>query len=356
MASTLNFAHIKGTAVYKVPWDYISIESRTPSGTFAEISQSPIQWDNKNNETVYYDQNGTDATEYRFHFYNSVTLTYAEYSPTITGAGFTKKQVGYMLRNVRLTTNDLERKIATDDEIIRFFNLAQDIIYAHNPKYWFLLVDTYKQGTGLSTTAGTSIYSLSSYTSLGHLDRVRFKYISGASQLVYDLKNSSPLEFDSQVEDLTATGDDYASDYKLLPADSSSDQGYLQIYPMTLTAGVGTIYPVYYKTMASLDTVDDETDVPLSSLLENFAIAQVEKIKGNETKADIYEKLFYGTAPKRAGYEVVTGLAMLDAMDNAVKHPQGQPRQLWRFRGQGGADRYFRSNQMSSDEMKERFF
>lgn len=360
LASALNFDHPKGTAVYKVVWDFVSIESRSSSaGTFAEISQSPIQWDNKNNETVYYDSSGTNDYEYRFRFYSSVTATYAEYSPTITGAGFTRSQVGYMLRNVRMTVNDLERKIVSDDEIIRYFNMAGEIIYAHNPKYWFLLVDSYKQSDGIACSAGTSVYSMSQYEDLGHLDRVRYRYINGASQLLYDLKASPPLEFDSQVEDLTATGDDYASEYKLLPADSSSDQGYIQIYPETLTTGIGTLYPVYYKNVTSLDTVEDETPVPIPSLLENFAICQIEKVKGNETKAKIYEKAFYGTSPERVGKYTDSppeGLALLDAQDHARKYPQGQPRQLWKFRGQNGAGRYFRSNAASSDSDKENYF
>ena len=38
-------------------------------------------------------------------------------------------------------------------------------------------------------------------------------------------------------------------------------------------------------------TVDDETQVPLPNLLEDFAVAQIEKIKGNEDKAKVYEDL-----------------------------------------------------------------
>src|SRR5690349_21699964 len=56
LASALNFAHSKGTPIYKSAWDFVYIERRTSSsGSFSVVSQSPIQWDNKNNETVYYD-------------------------------------------------------------------------------------------------------------------------------------------------------------------------------------------------------------------------------------------------------------------------------------------------------------
>lgn len=353
LASALNFSHPKGTPIYKVLWDFVSIESRASStGTFAEITQSPLQWDNKNNETIYYDESGTDITEYRFRFYNSVTVSYAEYSPTITGAGFSKQQVGYMIRSVREIVNDKERKIVSDDEIIRFFNLAQDIIYGQNPKYWFLLVDTYKLGTGISTVGGTNVYDLDNYANFGHLDRLRFKYDNGSTQQIYDLTNQNSTAFDINIYDLSQTGNDYAEGYKLLPPDSTSTKGYLQIFSTPVNA-VGTLYPLYYRQMATLDTVEDSTPVPLPNLLENFAIGQIEKIKGNETKAKIYEDMFYGTPPKSEGYRVITGLALLDSMDEANKRPSGQPRSLWTFRGQGGV-RYGRG--WNNDFDKENYF
>ena len=140
LASALNFAHPKGTSIYKVLWDNVSIESRVnAAGTFAEITLSAIQWDNKHNETVFYDSSGADATEYRFRFKESVGNTFSEYSPTITGAGFSRAQVGNLIQNVRLIVQDEKRKIVTDDELIRFFNRAQDIIYSYLPRSTGLL-------------------------------------------------------------------------------------------------------------------------------------------------------------------------------------------------------------------------
>ena len=353
LTAALSFSHPKSTAIYKAQWDKVSIESRLPGGTFAEIVSTDIQWDNKNNETVYYDQSGTDATEYRFRFYNSVIASYAEYSPTITGAGFTKQQVGYMIKEVRNVVNDNERKIVSDDEIIRFFNTGQDIIYGRNPRYWFLLVDTYKASNGVPLVGGTDVYDMDTYANFGHLDRVRFLFNNGVTRQIYDLNNESGLEFDTQVSDLTQTGNDYADTYKLLPPDSTSITGYLQIYPKPINA-YGTLYPIYYQKMATLDTVDDATLVPLPTLLENYAIAQIERIKGNDTKAKTYEDMFYGVPDIYKKSAIIGGLSLLDNLDNANKRPQGQPRSLINFRGQGGI-RYSRHG-MSSDYIKENFF
>lgn len=341
LSSALNFTHQKGVVVYKTPWDFVSIERRTSSsGTMAEISQSGIQWDNPNNETVYYDANATDAYEYRFRFYNSSSGIYSEYSPTITGAGFDRDQVGYMIRTVRKLTNDLQSKIVTNDEIIWFFNEYQDIIYSHNPKYWFLLVDTYKGSNGIAATAGNNVYTLSGYSTFGHIDTVRYKLVTGGANELYHLSKKGSVEFDKIASDLNTASDDWAWIYKLLPEDSSSDNGYLQIFPVTKTTGVGTLYPNYYEKMADLESVADATQVPLPKLLEQYAIGKIEQIKGNAAKADVLLRFLVPQSEN----DIPAALVMLDQMDFQQKSAQGQPRSIWNFRGQKAVHTFFGRN------------
>ena len=357
IASQLNFSHQKGTSVYKSLWDNISLERRaSSSAVWSEITQSAIQWDNDRNETVYYDSNGIDTSQYRYRFFNSVTATYSEYSPTLTGAGFNRQQVGYISREIRSIVNDKERKIVTDDEIVRLLNKAQDIIYSHNPRYFFLLVDVYQAGTGIAATAATNVYSLLTYTTYGHLETVRYQYNSGGTNQIYHLEKKSSVEFDRIAGDLTLTDDDWARCYKLLPADSLSSNGYIQIFPKTKNTGVGTLYPNYYEKMAALDTVDDETQVPLPNLLEDFAISQIEKIKGNETKAKIYENFFFGPADRREGFEDVTGIKLLDQLNAAQIQAAGQPRSLWNYKGQNAIYRlYGNYASQNHDYIKENY-
>lgn len=340
LASTLNFAHSKGTPVYKTLWDYVSIEGRSSSaGVFAEITQSGIQWDNKQGETVYHHSSGDDNWEYRFRFYNSVTATYSEYSPTLTGSGFTRNQVGYMLRTVRKITNTPDQNVVSDDEIIRAFNEAQDIIYAHNPKYWFLYIDTYKQSDGIAATADTRVYSLAQYETFGHLASVRYHYNSGGTSELYHLRKKGEVEFDSLAGNLNDATQDYAECYKLLPADSSSDNGYIQIYPETKTTGVGTLYPNYYEKMADLDSVDDETQVPLPKILEEWAIGYVYQIKGDETRAKLYQSRLVLENEDR----IPSSLLILDKLDNAQKEAQKQGKSLWQYKGQRAMRRLYGS-------------
>ncbi len=354
VSAALDFAHPKDTAVYKAPWNFYEIEYRaSSSATWALLTQSPIQWDKLN--SLYYHTAGAATTEYRFRFYNSITGTYSEYSPTITGAGFSKAQVGYMIRNVRQITNDLDGRVAGDRQIIRFFNAAQDIIRGAKKDWWFLRVTD----SSITTTAGVNRYTLpTNMGDMGNLDDVRLRYVDGgASDLTYQLKFMNEKEFDVYVQDNNRATDDYLTHYTLGEADSDSDAGYLLTYPTPKTTAYGTFYIRYYRDLADLDTVDDETLVPIPAILENFAIAQIERIKGNENKAGLYDDLFYGRQQVgRRQVGVDTGINLLVKLDANRRSPAGQPMQLKRWIGRKGAARLYNNRFENMDQIREKYF
>lgn len=357
LPSALNFAHTKNTPVYKILWDFVSIERRTSSaGVFAEITQSGLQYDNKLNLTIYFDSAATDDYEYRFRFYNSVTTTYSEYSPTLSGAAPSRSSVRYMIQQVRELVNDLDRKVVSDMEIIRAFNRAQNIIYSHNPKYWFLYVDTYESGSGsIPALVDTNKYSLANLTDFGELAGIKYNYSSGGIDQIYRLNKMVEIEFDRIDGDQNITNDNWARGFKLLPPDANSANGYFKISPRILASGVGTFYPLYYKKPSSLDTVEDTTLVTLPDLLVDYAIGHVEQIKGNEAKA----KLYKSTLELDDETRTPKGLVMLDKIDRAQKDTVGQPKSVWNFRGQKAMRRLYGNTAtalLSPDYWRENFW
>lgn len=364
LPSVLNFDHPKGTPIYRTLWDFVSIERATSSGgVFAEITQSSIQWDNKLNETVYIDSAATSSYQYRFRFYNSSTSTYSEYSDTQTGAALDRQSVAYMIDEVRTLTGDIERKIVTDEEIIRSFNRGQDLIYIHNPKYWFLFVDIQQIGSGsIPATASSNVYSLANLTNFGHLASIKYRYNSGGTDITYHLTKKAPIEFDRQDSNANITAQDWTEIYKLLPPDPSSANGYFKIVPKTLNTGIGTFYPNYYKKMPNLDSPADVTLVPLPDILIDYAVGYVERIKGNESKAQTYEQSLEEHTISLRGRAVTIeakGLKMLDTLNSAQKEAIDQPRSLIRFMGQKGFSRLFGNRTaplQSPDYYKENYF
>ena len=358
LSSAFNFSHNKGASIYKIYWDYVSIESSpTVGGTWSVISLSPIQWDNKLNETVYYDPSGTDAYSYRFRFYNSVTSLYSEYSPTLLGTGFSDNQIGGMINHIRKMVNDIERKIVQDDDIMYFLNIAKDIAYARNPRFWFLLVDTWFGQNPIPVIANQRTYSLSQYSDFGHMDTLRYNYNSGNSlNILYHLKRIPQVEFDFRTSNQNFPQSDYLEAYKLIPSDATSSAGYIQVDPKPKTTGVGNLYPYYYKIMPKYTTVDQTCIVPLPEILESFAISKIEKIKGDENKAKMYEDLFFGPADDAKDRSKLTGLPLLDDLDRAHKTSQGQPRSLSNYRGASAIKKFFGTINYDRDMLKENYW
>lgn len=332
LASALNFTHPKDTPVYKVAWDQVSIERNA-----AVISTSSIQWDKK--DTIYYDSPGTASDSYRFRFYNSITTTYSEYSPTVTGAGYGRSSLGYMTREVRKIVQDEDREIVTDDEIARFINAAQDIVAGVRQDWWFLRTED----KTLTTTAGTSKSALpSGIGNLGTVDYVKYNYNDGTTNLVYRLKPKNDVDFDEYIEDNSGDADlrdDYVEYYRLRESDSTSTTGYIEYWPTPKTTGRGTFWVYYFEEMTDLDDVADTTSIPIPQILEDYAIAQVERIKGNEEKAVLYEDKFWGPSGEIKGRRRLTGVALLEQLNQSQKRPIGEPRSLFNYRGRGRTSR-----------------
>jgi hypothetical protein len=258
--SALNFQHNKGTPIFKAVWDYVEIQADYGTG-WNVITSSPIQWDSKEKQTYYFDSNGTATTSYRFRFYNSVTMAYSEFSPTLTGAGYAQNQMGYIIRDARMITGDENGNILTTTECLRFLTRAKNIIRAHNPRYWFWKVDGFNSDISIAATAGNNIYNLSNIDKLGVIAGVEYRYAQGSQDEKYLLNRKADADFLSLTRDLTRPNYDFPRCYRLLPADAASSKGYFEVENKILTDNVGTFYISFYKEESNYDSVDDTTAI-----------------------------------------------------------------------------------------------
>jgi hypothetical protein len=349
ISAALNIDHNKGTPVYRSEYDQVSIERDT-----VEITKSDIQWDKP--ETLYIDSTGNDSHSYRFRFYNSLTATFSEYSPTVAGSGFSRSQVGFILQETRGELRGTSLRKVSDTEIIRLFQEGQTVIQDSNPRYWFLKVDTFKADNGIATVADQSVYSLATYTDLNILARIRFNFNDGTDNIIYDLDPKDEIEFDVWVRDQDRATDDRATKFKLIPPDSDSDQGYFEIDPVAENSGNGTFYPVYFKTMAVVNDISDTTDSPLPHLLKYYALWRIHERLGNTVKANIYKKLFWGPSPQDKDRTALTGIALLEHKNKSQGIAIGKPQSLVRFRGQKAVSDMFERATLDRDSQAERYW
>jgi hypothetical protein len=354
--SSLNYSYSKGTPVYKSVFDQIEI-SYMVGAVWTILDTINIQWDQR--DTVYFHQGGIDGTQYRYRFLNSMSGNYSEYSNTITGAGFNKYQMGYIVKNVRKVILDPERRIVSDAEIIRFINEARDIIVARTPpKGWWFWKKT-DEGT-ITTTAATFKYDLDTIS-----DRIEYikdvRYFDIDANTLYQLEYKSESEFDELIRDQDRDDDDSLTCYTISPPDTNSTSGYLKVYPTpehtkSLTEG-GMFYIRYYEPDDTYDDASDSTSIPLPYILEDYAVAQCFKLKGLEERAVYYEEKFFGAGELRKRYNAPTGINLLESMNSYKGRSMGQPKSIKRYVGRNPLKRLFgNTSGMSQDDYRERYW
>lgn len=356
--SALNFSHSKTTPVYKTIWDTVSIEANYGSG-FSEITKSGIQWDNKDNKTIYFDQNGTDSTSYRFRFYNSVTLTYSEYSNTLVGSGFTRFQMGYIIRQARITAGDRAGRALSTPELIRELNYAKYFIRAHNPKYWFWKVDGFQNNILIPSVSGGNVYSLASITDYATMSVVRCRYTLGNTDIIWNLDKKPDPELQQYTRNLVRPNYDFPRFYRLLPPDSNSANGYFEVENKVQNADRVNFYVDYYKNEASYVDVTSSTAIPIPEILEDYLIYRIYQARGNDQMAQTALERFTGPQGKKRTEDLIplTGIALLDELDRQEKIAQGQPRVLWLYKGQKGIAHMYGSRRFyTPDYIRENFF
>jgi len=351
ISANLKFAHQAGTPVYRSEYNQVEFSVDTGSG-WTVLDTTGIKWDD--NETIYIHQGGTNAYSYRFRFKNSVSGDTTEYSGTITGSGYAKNSVGRMVTNVRKAINDPNRKIVSDSEIMLYLTMAKDIILAERSDWYFWKkVD---EGT-ITTEASVRKYDLDDISdSMEYVDSVRYRDASLSPVEIYPLEFLSEIEFDTRIIDQSETTDDSLKFYTIQQPDSSSTSGYILVDPNPKTTGNGSFYIRYYQPDDDYEDVADTTSIPIPSVLELFAIAQCEKIKGNDARASIFEKLFFGPASGNKRVSVKTGVALLENMQANKLRPTKQPRSLKKFMGRGAVKRLFRGHGVNEDSQRERYW
>lgn len=356
ISSALKFDHSKQTPIYRTSYNQVSIESQyTSSGAWSVLTTTDIQWDKE--DTLYIDPNGADEYNYRFRFYNSASATYSAYSPTISGGGFDANSVGRMIMNIRNKVRDPNAERHSDERIIQLLNEGQDTISGIRADWWFLRVDTYELykrslSSGIPTVGNQSYYDLEDMTNLNYLDRIRYLYNVNSNNQLYDLTPKSDEEFDRFEQDQNSENNNNVLYYKVAPPDSGSELGYFVVWPVPADT-TGTFFPIYYKSMNSLVTIDDTTNVPYPQILEDYVAWRIFNDLGNTTEAGKYKNLFFGNTARGTANEQITGIALLTMNHNNKTIPSNKPKRIWRYAGRNANRNSYGQGAYNRDYIKE---
>lgn len=335
--AALKFSHPKSTPVYLSQWDKISFEKKPTAGSYSEISGSPlpIEWDNSDLSSLIVVSGGQVTDTYKWRFYNSVLVTYSDYSDELVGTGLTRKKVGHLI--IQVKRNPVAANI-DDDIILDYFNdYQQDVVYPEIPKAWWFT----KEGTAVATTAGSRSFNIdTNWSDFLGMKYLLYRYVSGTIDITYPLTWSPPAEFYNLKADTNQAQDDNAKYWTLLPPDSSSDKGYIYIHPIPSTANC-YVKPVYYFELTALDSFGDDIVVPYSKGYIDYALYRI----FDDIKSDTDNANKYNARVQRS----VTYLKRL------ARRQLGQP-ELYRFRGTRGFSKMFGEGNSNSSESRELYW
>lgn len=348
--SALKFNHQVGERIYRSEYNQIEVSVYTTS--WSVLATVSISWDAQ--ETLYIHQGGTDSSIYRFRYKNSATSNFSEYSGSIGGTGYTSSQAGYQVKRVRQVLKDPDGKIMTDADILRSLSDAKNIIKAIRDDWYFWLKED--EGT-ITTVDGTSKYNLDDISSsIEYVKDIRFRDQSGSDDIIYHLKYETPTVFEQYITDNNATEDDTLIRYTIRPPDSSSTAGYFEVDPTPATTGNGSFYPKYYQPDADYTSLSATVSIAIPHILSDYAIAEGLRIKGDETRAEYYEEKFYGPSDlgKRRGR--LTGIKLLEQLNQKKLTSTGQPKQFKKFLGRNYISRAYGTARISTDAYRERYW
>lgn len=360
----LNFNHVKGTTIYRADWDTFDIEGQIGQQGWQVLKMLPIQWDKY--QSIFVHVAGDDTWNYRFRLFNSVLGVYSEYSPTLSGQGFARNQVGQLILNTRKKIRDVNRRRFQDGDLIALFNDAQNDATSLLPKLWFLKVDTWEtavttplgqlttQGNGLPTVAGVGKYSLAQWPDIDSLDKMKYYYTNGNQFLLWELESDADFDFDKWLYNQHRQQTDIIMSVKLLEKDGFSANGSFAVDPVPLTTGAGIFYPSYWKIPKQLVEITDATDFIFPQILEDYAAWRLHDFMGNDEDAKKYKDLYYGPSSQLPGEEL-TGLKLLEADNNVIRRANAVGRKLWNYRGRKNTGNYFGRGPVTHDFIKENY-
>lgn len=349
--SALNFNHQVGERIYRSEYDQVEVSSYS-GAAWSVLATVSISWDAL--ETLYIHQGGTDSSTYRFRYKNSASGNYSEYSGSIGGTGYTSSQAGYQVKRVRQILKDPDGQIMDDNDILRSLSDAKNIIKAIRDDWYFWLKED--EGT-ITTVDGTRKYNLDDISSaIEYVKDVRFRDQSGNDDVIYHLKFLTPTVFEQYITDNSETEDDTVIRYTLRPGDSSSTAGYIEVDPTPATTAAGSFYPKYYQPDADYSSLSATINVAIPHVLSDYVIAEGFRIKGDETRAEFYEDKFYGPSDlgKRRGR--LTGIKLLEQLNQKKLTATGQPKQFKIFYGRNYLGKAYGTPRLSNDDFKERYF
>lgn len=351
----VTYAHPINTPVTYIAFNQVDVySSTTKTGTYTQVSGSPVDIDVDQDFTEFNDSTGTTSYYYKVKFYNSTGTTYSSFSDIVAGTGYTEESLRKIIDKASALTNDREHKVLYEEEKIDIVNDGYEIainkLEKADPKRFIKkgyvdVKNSYNTGTATTTVGSTTVsgsgtawdsewtgkkilfddegfpYEIStishtteivltsSYNGYESLSGVSYKLFQDEYTLYDESAGTAVSDLKKIVKAVDKNGNT-VSEYDLnrgedgyyIKREGSNIKFCLNYIPATSDAeGRWTVWYSYHP--ATMDSMADEPEFPkgYSGVLVPYLASKIEERKGDLNKAAYYMSEFNTSLNKMTG-------------------------------------------------------
>lgn len=258
--------HSADDPVTVLQFDQVKIYRSTTgsSGSYSILDTVALDVDNPSLQTVYDDTSGLSTYYYKITFYHSVDALESALSDPIPGAGWTRRQVGYIIDELLQELSDQAEQNISRSEVIGYFNDVNDDLTTQAAKPF----DFLHTRTTLTRTANTAHIDFPTDSngdqSMWKFDRMDYNYTDTTTDPdtdnTYTLTVVSPEYFRNKYSDNTIDSTTVDDQTQVMTLDTSVNR--FRFYPPFETTGAGVFYLHYWKYFTRIDSEGDTIETP----------------------------------------------------------------------------------------------
>lgn len=327
------YPHGADTPVYVLRFDKTRFYRSTTGvdGTYSLLDTVDIDVDNNELKTYYDDTTGESSYYYKVSHYHSIDLVETEQSDPVKGAGYRRRQVGYIIDSILDEVSDPNNQHISRSELLGYFNdVNDDLITQTTRPYVFL-----HTREALARVANRNYIDFPTNDdgeqTMWKFDRMDYNYTDNDTDPVTDITYTLVVlpieEFENRFRDNTIDTTTVSDKAQFISIDTAVNR--FRYHPPSETSTGAIFYLYYWKYFDVIDSEADEIETPTAKIYKLYAKAMFYRKRGTQEAS-------YNQVADRLMGEYTIEKAKLSGHN---RKDRGTPR---RFKPEGRVSKSFR--------------
>lgn len=267
------YAHEADAPVYVLRFDQVKIYRATSlTGSYTILATVALDVDNADLATIYDDTTGVSTYYYKTSLYHSISTLESAQGDAISGGGYRRNQVGYIIDELLQEVNDQAEQHITRSEILGYFNDVNDDLTTNVARpYDFLRARSALTRTAAATTLNFPVDSNGDQT-MWKFDRMDYNFIDSTTTPTTDITYTIPIigeeEFRNRYQDNTISTTTESDKIVEMCLDTALQR--FRYAPPSTTTLSNVFYLYYWAYFTRLSTEGQEIQTPTAKIYKLY--------------------------------------------------------------------------------------